>query len=365
MMKYQAEYRAPLRVATLEKKIKSITTRNWKIMEICGGQTHAIAKFGLFDLLPDNIELIHGPGCPVCVTPKVILDQAAHIAQLPHVIFATFGDMLRIPGSTHDLLSIKALGADIRIIYSPLDAVQLAQQNPNMEVVLFAVGFETTAPAHAMAIKQASLLNLTNFSVLSSLVLVPPAIEFILQSPLNQVQGFLAAGHVCTIMGDKAYFPISERFHVPIVVTGFEPVDIMQGIYLCVKQLESKSAFVENQYNRCVRSQGNVHAQAILQEVFDIIDMPWRGIGTIAQSGLGIKQKYATFDASKRFGMPSLLKDSENALCISGLILQGQKKPNECKAFGNQCTPESPLGAPMVSSEGACSAYYRYLRKSS
>lgn len=361
-MNYQSEYRSPEHVETLSKKIHAITTQPWKIMEVCGGQTHAIAKFGLFDLLPEKIELIHGPGCPVCVTPKIILDQAMHIARLPNVIVCSFGDMLRVPGSEYDLLGIKALGGDIRMIYTPLEAVELAQRHPDKEVVLFAVGFETTAPAHAMAVKQAIALNVTNFSALCSIVLVPPAIEYILQSPLNQVQGFLAAGHVCTIMGDEAYHPIAQRYHVPIIITGFEPVDILQGIYHCVHQLEQHSARVENQYSRAVQSHGNLHAQAILKEIFDVIDTPWRGIGTILASGLGIKPIYSSFDASKRYPLPRQHCVSENALCISGDILQGIKKPHDCPAFGKQCTPDKPLGAPMVSTEGACAAYYRYLR---
>ncbi|MFI4937665.1 MAG: hydrogenase formation protein HypD [Candidatus Berkiellales bacterium] len=362
-MKYQTDFRDPKRVATLAKQINAITTQNWKIMEICGGQTHSIAKFGLFDLLPDKIELIHGPGCPVCVTPKTILDQATQIAALPQVIFTSFGDMLRIPGSKQDLLSVKALGGDIRIIYSPVDAVQLALDNPTKEVVLFAVGFETTAPAHAMAIKQAAALGIKNFSVLTSIVLVPPAIEFILGSPINQVQGFLAAGHVCTVMGDSPYHQISEQYQVPIVITGFEPVDILQGIYHCVQQLENNQAYVENQYTRSVRSNGNMHAQEIINEIFEVVDMPWRGIGIIAKSGLQIKNQYQAYNAAKRFAVSNLSSTNENALCISGLILQGHKKPSECPAFGKACTPDTPLGAPMVSTEGACSAYYRYLRK--
>lgn len=359
-MKYQTDYRIPDRVHRLAKKIKQETTRPWKIMEICGGQTHAIAKFGLMDLLPDNLELIHGPGCPVCVTPKVTLDHALQIAQNPKVLFCSFGDMMRVPGSETDMLSAKALGADVRMIYSPLEAVQLAIANPNKEVVLFAVGFETTAPAHAMAVKQAMMLDLPNFSILTSIVLVPPAIEFILQSPVNQVQGFLAAGHVCTIMGDDAYHPLSSHYQVPIIITGFEPVDILQGIYHCVLQLEQNVASVENQYRRSVQSQGNPHAQALLAEIFEIRDTPWRGIGTIPASGLSIKSLLSRFDAMKRFPFQGELNVQENAFCISGDILQGIKKPPQCPAFGKLCTPDNPLGAPMVSTEGACAAYYRY-----
>lgn len=360
-MKYQTEYRIPERVLAFSKKIKAITKGHWQIMEICGGQTHSIAKFGLLSLLPKNIELIHGPGCPVCVTPQSIIDHAIALAASPRVIFASFGDMLRVPGSETNLLAIKAKGAHVVIIYSPLEAVQLAVENPDKEVVLFAVGFETTAPAHAMAIKQAHLKKLKNFSALVSLVRVPPAIEFILQSPINQVKGFLAAGHVCTIMGDAEYHPLSKKYAVPIVVTGFEPLDIMQGIYHCVLQLEKKQAFVENHYTRSVHSKGNLTAQAILEEIFDISTVSWRGIAVIPQSGFSIKDNFSQFDAKKRHPFTSTCA-LEYKKCISGLILQGQKKPYECAAFSKECTPDAPLGAPMVSSEGACAAYYRYLR---
>lgn len=360
-MKFSSEYRDPERAAILAKNLQTMTSRPWKIMEICGGQTHAIAKFGLFDMLPHHIELIHGPGCPVCVTPKVILDKALHIAQLPNTIFCSFGDMLRVPGNKDDLLTMKAKGADVRMIYSPLEAIDTALNNPDKQIVLFAVGFETTAPAHAMAVKQAARLNLANFSVLTSLVLVPPAIKFILQSPSNLVQGFLAAGHVCTIMGEAAYHPIAQRFNVPIVITGFEPVDILQGIYHCVMQLENKTARVENQYGRCAHEQGNKEAKQIIAEIFEVVDVPWRGIGMIEQSGLQLKKAYERFDANLRFSFLEEYNDNENAVCISGEILQGQKKPFDCPAFGKTCTPDLPLGAPMVSTEGACAAYYRYL----
>ncbi|MBS0287846.1 MAG: hydrogenase formation protein HypD [Proteobacteria bacterium] len=361
-MKYQTEFRSPDYVEKLSKQIKAITTQEWKIMEICGGQTHSIAKFGLFDLLPDKIELIHGPGCPVCVTPKRTLDHAMDIASNPKVIFCTFGDMLRVPGSREDLLALKAKGADIRMIYSPLEVIELALNNKDKEVILFAVGFETTAPMHAMAIKQAAILGLKNFSVLTSLVLVPPAMEYILQSPLNQVQGFLAAGHVCTIMGDAAYYPIAKKYHVPIIITGFEPVDILQGILHCVLQLEKKIAIVENQYTRLVHPQGNSYAKNLLAEVFDETDSLWRGIGNIAKSAFVINEKYAYFDANNRFPIRDVQNSAENAICISGEILQGLKKPSQCPAFKKACTPETPLGAPMVSTEGACAAYFRYSR---
>lgn len=361
-MKYLTEYRAANLVKALSQKIHCLAQGRWKIMEICGGQTHSIAKYGLLELLPEQVELVHGPGCPVCVTPKVILDQALQIAQLPNVIFCTFGDMLRVPGSTHDLLGIKALGADVRMLYSPLEAVELAQRYPDKEVVLFAVGFETTAPAHAMAVKQAAYLKLSNFSLLASLVLVPPAMEYILQSPLNQVQGFLAAGHVCTVMGESAYYPIAQQYKVPIVITGFEPVDILQGIYHCILQLEQQRHKVENHYLRWVKPHGNQAAQALLKEIFAVVDQPWRGIGTIPASGLQLKASYASYDASRRYALtPS--SSQENKTCISGEILQGLKKPFQCPAFARQCTPLTPLGAPMVSTEGACAAYYRYCGK--
>ncbi len=332
-------------------------------MEICGGQTHSIVKFGIDELLPKEITLIHGPGCPVCVTPVELLDKAIALSSKPNVIFCSFGDMLRVPGSQTDLLAIKASGGDIRIIYSPLDVLKIAQANPEKQVVFFAVGFETTAPATAMAVYQAHQQGIHNFSLLVSHVLVPPAMDAILASPDNQVQGFLAAGHVCTVMGYSEYEPIAKKYHVPIVVTGFEPLDILQGVYLCIKQFEEGQALVENQYIRSVRRSGNEVAQQLIQEVFEIVPRNWRGIGEIPQSGLGLREKYAQFDAQKRFYLDSFTVQ-ESAECISGLILQGVKKPYECSAFGRSCTPEHPLGAPMVSSEGACAAYYRYRHQS-
>ena len=328
-------------------------------MEVCGGQTHAIVKYGLDELLPPEITLVHGPGCPVCVTPLEILDKAIAIAQRPEVIFCSFGDMLRVPGTDRDLLSVKATGGDVRILYSPLDALALARDNPQREVVFFAVGFETTAPANAMAIYQAAQAGLPNFSVLVSHVLVPPAMEAVLSSPQNRVQGFLAAGHVCTVMGYDEYHPIAEKYRVPIVVTGFEPVDILDGIYRCVLQLEEGRAEVENQYARAVRREGNVPARELIRDVFEIRTRKWRGIGEIPQSGLGLRAPYASFDAEQRFNLTEQTTE-ESTECISGLILQGQKKPHECPAFGTRCTPEHPLGATMVSSEGACAAYHRY-----
>lgn len=358
-MKFVDEYRDATTAHDCAKAIASITTRPWTIMEICGGQTHAIVKFGIDELLPDNITLIHGPGCPVCVTPIALIDQAIAIASRSEVIFCSFGDMLRVPGTAQDLLSIKATGGDIRIVYSPVDCLKIAQDNPNKQVVFFGVGFETTAPATAMAVYQAAQQNIPNFSMLVSHVLVPPAMEAILSAPNRKVQGFLAAGHVCTIMGYTEYEAIAPKYQVPIIVTGFEPVDILQGIYLCIKQLESGQAQVENQYSRSVRKEGNQSAQNILKEVFEIVSRQWRGIGEIAQSGLNLKPKYAQFKAENRFDLTGI-QSEESPDCMSGLILQGVKKPHECTAFGQRCTPEHPLGAPMVSSEGACAAYYRY-----
>ncbi len=360
-MKYVDEYRDADAAAKYASAIAQLTTRPWTIMEICGGQTHAIVKYGIDELLPANVTLVHGPGCPVCVTPIELIDKAVELAAHPDVIFCSFGDMLRVPGTHKDLLSVKALGGDVRIVYSPLDALKLAQANPTKEVVFFAVGFETTAPANAMSVYQAKQLGIANYSILVSHVLVPPAIEAILSSPQNQVQGFLAAGHVCTVMGYTEYEPLAVRYHVPIVVTGFEPLDILQGVYMCVRQLEEGRAEVENQYTRVVKREGNRPAQQIIAEVFEISPRKWRGIGEIPRSGLGLRAPYAAFDAEKRFNLASGAVE-ESGECISGLIMQGVKKPEQCPAFGTRCTPERPLGAPMVSSEGACAAYYRYRR---
>ncbi|MCI0449288.1 MAG: hydrogenase formation protein HypD, partial [Chlorobi bacterium] len=339
--------------------IKESTTQNWNIMEVCGGQTHAIVKFGIDELLPKEINLIHGPGCPVCVTSLELIDKSIEIASKENVIFCSFGDMLRAPGSNKDLFQVKADGGDVRILYSPLDSVKIAKENPNKEVVFFAVGFETTAPANAMAVYQAKQLGLKNFSLLVSHVLVPPAMEAILSSKSSRVQGFLAAGHVCTVMGYNEYYPIAEKYKVPIVVTGFEPLDILQGIYMCVKQLEERRAEVENQYARSVRREGNQKAQELINKVFKIGTRKWRGIGEIPDSGLELQNEYSDYDASLKFGLAEMCVE-EPKQCISGLILQGLKKPFECSVFGSGCTPEHPLGATMVSSEGACAAYYRY-----
>jgi hydrogenase expression/formation protein HypD len=360
-MKFVEEYRDATTTRPLAEAIARLTTRPWNIMEVCGGQTHTIVRFAIDELLPKSISLIHGPGCPVCVTPIELIDKALDIASRPRVIFCSFGDMLRVPGSHDDLLAKKAAGADVRIVYSPLDAVRLAEKNPDRQVVFFAVGFETTAPATAMAVHQAHRQRLPNISFLVSHVLVPPAMEALLSSPDNRVQGFLAAGHVCTITGYEEYEPISRTYHVPIVVTGFEPLDILQGVYMCVKQLEEGRAEVENQYSRAVRPGGNQHAQALLREVFQVILRKWRGLGEITRSGLGLKPEYADFDAEKRFDLAEVAV-AESDECIAGLVLQGIKKPNECRAFGTLCHPDHPLGAPMVSSEGACAAYYRFRR---
>lgn len=362
-MKYITEYRDKELLEFYSQKIKNISKSKHTIMEVCGGQTHSIVKFGLDYLLPDNIELIHGPGCPVCVTPMEIIDRAIEISLLPNVIFCTFGDMIRVPGSNLSLQEAKANGADIRIVYSPLDAVKIAKGNPNSEVVFFGVGFETTAPINALAIEQAKKIKLNNFSMLASHVLVPPAIRAILDSSQNKTQGFLAAGHVCTIMGiEPEYHFIAEQYKVPIVITGFEPLDIMQGIYLCVKQLESKEYKVENQYSRAVKSLGNIHAKDLINKIFNIVKQNWRGIGEISNSGLVIRKEYKMFDADYKFVNNNFNKTIKNKSleCISGEIMQGIKKPYQCENFGTKCNPLNPVGAPMVSSEGACSAYYRY-----
>ena len=361
-MKYLDEYRDAETAHKYAHEIARITTQPWSLMEICGGQTHAIVKFGIDELLPRQITLIHGPGCPVCVTPVELIDKALEIAARPDVIFCSFGDMLRVPGSTVDLLSVKARGGDVRIVYSPLDAVKLARQHPAKEVVFFAVGFETTAPTTAMAVYQAAQKGVQNFSLLVSHVLVPPAMEAILGAPDRRVQAFLAAGHVCAVMGCQEYVPLAAKYHVPIVVTGFEPLDILQGILMCLQQLESGRGEVENQYSRAVRPEGNLPAQQLIREVFQVTPRKWRGIGEIPQSGLGLRDAYAAFDAERKFGVAGLRVD-EPTECLSGLVLQGKIKPHECPAFATRCSPEHPLGATMVSPEGACAAYYRYRRE--
>jgi len=358
-MKFVDEYRQAQDAKNLAKAIAKITTKPWTIMEICGGQTHSIIRFGLDTLLPKEIELVHGPGCPVCVTPLESIDKAIALASRGDVIFCSFGDMLRVPGSEKDLLSVKAQGGDVRIVYSPTDALKIAKENPSKKVVFFAVGFETTAPGNAWAVYQAKKEGITNFSLLASHVLVPPAMEAVLSSSLNRIQGFLAAGHVCAIMGYDEYFPLAEKYKVPIVVTGFEPIDILQGVYMCVKQLEQGRCEVENQYTRSVHVGGNKPAQEIILKVFDIAARKWRGIGVIPKSGLVLKEEFSAFDAEKIFPLEEI-KTQEPKECISALVLQGIKKPHDCAAFGKSCRPEHPLGAPMVSAEGACAAYYRY-----
>jgi hydrogenase expression/formation protein HypD len=354
-------YRNAHLVKTVIEKIHRMTTQPWTVMEICGGQTHAIMQYGLDQLLPDAIELVHGPGCPVCVTSLELIDQALWIARQPSVLFTSFGDMLRVPGSQGDLFTARAEGAQVRVVYSPLDAVKLARENPNQEVVFFAIGFETTAPANAMAVIQAKKMGLTNFSILPANVLVPPAMNAILSSPNNRIQGFLAAGHVCAVMGYWQYPPIAEKYQTPIVVTGFEPLDLVNGILKTITLLEKGSFQVENAYPRVVSQEGNQAAQEIIQKVFKPVDRNWRGIGIIPQSGLGLREPYEEFDAKSRFSAGEI-QTQESEICIAGLVLQGVKKPSDCPAFGMQCTPQSPLGAPMVSSEGACAAYYRYGR---
>jgi hydrogenase expression/formation protein HypD len=358
-MKYIDEFRDKKAAEAIAAEILSTVTRPWTIMEICGGQTHTIVKYGIEELLPKELTLVHGPGCPVCVTPLEMIDKALAIASRDDVIFTSFGDMLRVPGTDKDLLSIKATKGNVRMLYSPLDAVKIAQENPDKKIVFFAVGFETTAPPNAMSVWQAHRLGVKNFSMLVSHVLVPPAIEAILSSPHNRVQGFLAAGHVCAIMGLEEYYPIVDRFNVPIVVTGFEPLDVLQGILMTVKQLERGKALVENEYARVVRPDGNPQARKLIQEVFEVGDRKWRGIGTIPKSGYKLKPAFAEHDAEKVFDVEGIVTQ-ESPLCIAGQVLQGLKRPHECSAFGKQCTPEHPLGAPMVSSEGACAAYYHY-----
>ncbi len=358
-MKYLQEYRDPKIAQEIIRKIHAITTRPHAIMEVCGGQTHSIVKYGIDSLLPEPIKLIHGPGCPVCVTPLEKINKAINLALRENIILCSFGDMLRVPGSNEDLFSSKSKGGDVRIVYSPMDCLKIAKNNPGKEVVFFAVGFETTAPGNAWAVYFAKKQKIGNFSLLSSHVLVPPAIEAILSSDENKVQGFLAAGHVCAVMGFKQYIPIAEKYQVPIVVTGFEPVDILQGIHSCVNQLENHEARVENEYRRAVKPNGNLKAIGIIQEVFRVVDRQWRGIGVIPQSGLSLNKSYASFDAEKKFDLMDM-EAREPEECKSGLVLQGRLKPSDCAQFGKKCTPEHPLGATMVSSEGACAAYYKY-----
>lgn len=360
-MKYLDEFGDPQIAARLLDDIRATVTQPWAIMEVCGGQTHTIIRHGIDQLLPAEVELIHGPGCPVCVTPLETIDRAVAIASQPEVIFCSFGDMIRVPGSSSDLYRVKSAGGDVRVVYSPLDAVRMAAENPDRQVVFFGIGFETTAPANAMTVKVARQQGLVNFSVLVSHVLVPPAIRAIMESPTVRVQGFLAAGHVCTVMGTSEYEPLVDRYRVPIVVTGFEPLDVLEGIRRVVTQLEAGRAELDNAYQRAVQPVGNRAAQAVVQEVFATCDRSWRGIGVIPQSGWQLSADYAEFDAERRFDVRNI-DTSESELCRSGEVLQGLIKPFECSAFGAECTPRSPLGAPMVSSEGACAAYYQFRR---
>jgi hydrogenase expression/formation protein HypD len=360
-MRYLDEFSDPDLARKLLDQIHAATTRPWAMMEVCGGQTHSIIRHGIDQLLPDGVELIHGPGCPVCVTPLEIIDKALAIAARPGVTFCSFGDMLRVPGSGQDLFTIKSAGGDVRVVYSPLDALNLARQHPDRQVVFFGIGFETTAPANAMTVYQAKRLGVTNFSLLVSHVLVPPAIAAIMESPTCRVQAFLAAGHVCSVMGTAEYPPLAERYGVPIVVTGFEPLDILEGIRQTVIQLEAGRHELANAYPRAVRAEGNVPAMAMLRDVFEVTDRTWRGIGMIPQSGWRLSERYREFDAELRFEVTDIHTD-ESPLCRSGEVLQGLIKPHQCAAFGKQCTPRNPLGATMVSSEGACAAYYTYRR---
>lgn len=360
-MKYLSEYRDPQLAQTLARKIRLTATRRWTLMEVCGGQTHTIVRQGIDELLEGAIEMIHGPGCPVCVTPLEQIDRAVHLAGRSDVIFTSFGDMLRVPGSDCDLQQVRARGGAVKVVYSPLDALTIAERNPTKEVVFFAVGFETTAPANAMAVAEAARRGLRNFSVLVSHVTVPPAMEAILSAPDNRVQGFLAAGHVCTIMGWTEYEPIARRYRVPIVVTGFEPLDILEGMLMVVEQLERGEFKVDNQYARAVKRDGNQAAQETVNRVFELRDRQWRGIGMIPGSGLGIRPEFAAWDAEVKFDLSGIVAN-EPADCHAGEVLRGQMKPFDCPSFGSRCTPESPMGAPMVSSEGACAAYYNYGR---
>lgn len=360
-MKFLDEYRDESVATKIVDEIRRIVTQPWVLMEVCGGQTHSIVKYGIDHLLPDEVELVHGPGCPVCVTSLEMIDKAHAIALRPGVIFCSFGDMLRVPGSDSDLLVLKSRGADIRVVYSPIDCLKIARANPEKKVVFFAIGFETTAPANAMAVFQARKQGISNFSILVSHVLVPPAIASILQSPLNRVQGFLGPGHVCTVMGYREYEPIAERFKVPIVITGFEPLDILEGVLMTVRQLEAGTCEVQNQYPRVVQREGNRVAQNLVSEVFEVCDRKWRGVGSIPKSGYKLRYEFCEHDAERIFETKEI-DTKEPEICISGLILRGVKKPHDCPAFGKQCTPEHPLGATMVSAEGACAAYHAYGR---
>lgn len=358
-MKFFSEFRHEKRAHALAQRIRKAVSRTWKIMEVCGGQTHAIMQYGIKDLLPSEVELVHGPGCPVCVTPVEVIDKAIAIASFADTIFCSFGDMLRVPGSSMDLLSVKARGADVQIVYSPMDCLPIAHANPNKQVVFFAIGFETTAPPNAMAVLQADKQRLENFSIICSHVLVPPIMESMLKHSDTKVQAFLGPGHVCTVMGSIEYESIAHEFKVPIVISGFEPLDILEGIARAVEQLESNRAEVEIQYSRAVSRDGNTAAKQVVAEIFEPCDRLWRGLGSVPASGLKVRSQYEKYDAERRFSV-SVNSAADNDVCISGQILQGLKRPTDCSAYGRQCTPERPLGATMVSSEGTCAAYYRY-----
>lgn len=358
-MKYISEYRDADLVAQYLNEIKQTATRPWTIMEVCGGQTHSLVKNGILNMLPPEVQMVHGPGCPVCVTPLNLIDKAVFLAEEKGVILCSYGDMIRVPGSKRSLLEAKARGADVRILYSPLEAVKVAQENPDREVVFFAVGFETTAPANALSVIHAQRAGVSNYSILASHVLVPPAIEAVMNDPDSNIQGFLAAGHVCTIMGIDEYYPLVDKFHIPIVVTGFEPVDLAQGILMTIRQLEQGEHKLENQYSRVVRPEGNPEARKVIEQVFMIANREWRGIGEIPMSGYEVRPEYAAYDANLKFNV-NIEKVPESDECIAGLVLKGIKKPHECPQFGKGCTPQMPLGAPMVSSEGACAAYYHF-----
>jgi hydrogenase expression/formation protein HypD len=360
-MKYIDEYRDSAAAQSLAASIARTVTRPWTIMEVCGGQTHSIVKYGLDRLLPRELVLVHGPGCPVCVTSLETIDRANAIASRPDVIFCSFGDMLRVPGSRGDLLQLKSQGSDVRVVYSPLDAVDLAAAHPDRKVVFFAIGFETTAPPNAMAVWMAKKRKLSNFSALVSHVLVPPMMNAMLSAPDNLVQGFLGPGHVCTVMGESEYGPIVDRFHIPIVITGFEPLDLLEGILRTVQQLESGRAEVENAYARAVRTEGNPKSRQLIEDVFEVCDRKWRGVGLIPKSGFRLRPEYRAYDAEQIYEVDDI-ETHESSVCISGQVLKGRRKPHDCPAFGKQCTPQTPLGATMVSSEGACAAYYAYGR---
>ncbi|MGB5497295.1 MAG: hydrogenase formation protein HypD [Maribacter sp.] len=357
-MKYLSEYRNFEATKKYLDEIHKITTRNWNVMEICGGQTHSLVKNGILDLLPEKVRMIHGPGCPVCVTPLNLIDKAIELLE-NNVIVCSFGDMIRVPGSKKSLLEAKASGGDLRILYSPIEAVSIAKENPDKEVVFFAVGFETTAPANALSVLHAEKEGIANYSILASHVLVPPAMEAILDDELCNIDAFLGAGHVCAIMGMQEYYPLVKKYKIPIVITGFEPLDLVQGIYMSVKQLEEKRCALENQYARVVKEHGNKAAIDVIRKVFEVGDREWRGIGEIPNSGYVIREAYKKYDAEAKFGIGDI-KVPENSNCIAGEILRGIKKPNQCSQFGKTCTPSNPLGAPMVSSEGACAAYFHF-----